>query len=383
MRLSRLMTALLPIVILLETGDAYANFGLGPCCSGAPCGIVPCDSSCAGQAITQMGSSVSAAINSLRSAHQRQTNATNDATKAVNGLSKSLINSLNKENQDVLRGLDAATSRIEASVLSFIPTKERLTDHQLNSLKATIQSYFVGSSSADSTRTLGDIAQPVSGELAPERAKEIASLVERRAQISARLVSDFYKYVSDESIAKSGSGAQLSEKLYLDLKKFNGASALIHANILTKEQEQFYQRLLAYTASPEPAKASKDDLSSEAQALLDRRHSIKTSIIFAALSSALSSRIATSDKSWDGIYEDTETTKEGLISLTETLRADVDDRLTNPGYWGAIKTLTSAGVARELVYLNSTNSVLRNLEYDLKSQSTSMIALMGLTDAPQ
>lgn len=39
-----------------------ADFGFGPCCSGATCGIIPCDASCGGKAFDNFGDKVSSLI---------------------------------------------------------------------------------------------------------------------------------------------------------------------------------------------------------------------------------------------------------------------------------------------------------------------------------
>lgn len=375
----RLAPLLIAVWLLLAPGQSYAAFGLGPCCSGVPCGIIPCDTGCAGQAITQMGSSVSAALSSLQSAYEQQTQATNEAQESVNSLTQNLVDVLNDTHQEQLRGLDAATSRIEASVSAFIPAHERLTDHKVSSMRTILQRYFVASRAADSAKSLGPMAQPVSGEFGPKRSAAMASLVARQDQIAARLVQDYYAFIGDDEIAASGSKSLLAESLDLDVESFGGAPALIHANVLSPEQEQFYQRLLAYMVSTTPARTPAGSPSSEIQELIDKRRAATNSMIFAALSAPLSARIATSERDWNGLYEDPETSLGGDVSLTETLRNDTTDRLTNAEYWGSVKKLTVAGLNRELVYLNTTSSVLRKLEYDLKQQAANMTALTLLS----
>lgn len=375
----QLKAIFITVGLFLIPGQSFAAFGLGPCCTGAPCGIIPCDSGCAGQAITQMGSSVTAALSSLQSAYEQQTQVTNDTQESVNSLAQNLVENLNDTHQDQLRGLDAATARIETSLSAFIPARERLTDHKINSMRTILQRYFVASRAADSAKSLGPMAQPVSGESGPERSAAMASLVTRQDQIAARLIQDYYEFIGSDEIADTGSKTLLSEMLDLDLDSFGGAPALLHVNILSAEQEQFYQRLLAYMVSTTPAKTSGKSPNSETQELMDKRQAATNSMIFAALSAPLSARVATSPRNWNGLYEDAETSPDGAISLTETLRNDTTDRLTNAEYWGSVKKLSAAGLNRELIYLNSTNSVLRKLEYDLKQQAANMTALTLLS----
>lgn len=358
---------------------SYAAFGLGPCCSGFPCGIIPCDTGCAGQAITQMGSSVTAALSSLQSTYEQQTQVTNETQESVSSLAQSLVNVLNDTHQERLKGLDAATARIEMSLSAFIPGRERLTDHKINSMRTILQRYFVASRAADSAKSMGPMAQPVSGEFGPERAAAMASLVTRQNQIAGRLIQDYYDFIGNDEIADSGSKSLLSEMLDQDLNSFGGAPALLHSNILSAEQEQFYQRLLAYMVSTTPAKTPGKSFNSETQELLDKRQAATNSMIYAALAAPLSARMATSNRSWNGIYEEALTAPDGTVSLSETLRNDTTDRLTNAEYWGAVKKLSAAGLNRELVYLNSTNGVLRKLEYDLKQQAANMTALTLLS----
>lgn len=374
-----LKTIFLTVWLSLIPTYSYAAFGLGPCCSGVPCGIIPCDTGCAGQAITQMGSSVAAALSSLQSAYEQQTQVTNDTQESVISLGQNLIDVLNDTHWDHLRGLDAATARIETSLSAFIPARERLTDYKINSMRTILHRYFVASRAADSAKSLGPMAQPVSGESGPERSAAMASLVTRQDQIAARLIQDYYEFIGNDEIADSGSKSLLSEMLDLDLDSFGGAPALLHTNVLSAEQEQFFQRLLAYMVSTTPAKSPGNSPNSETQELMDKRKAATNAMIFAALSAPLSARIATSERDWNGLYEDAETSPDGSVSLSETLRSDTTDRLTNAEYWGSVKKLSAAGLNRELIYLNSTNSVLRKLEYDLKQQAANMTALTVLS----
>ena len=61
------------ILFTLLSFQVRAEFGFGPCCSGAMCGVVPCDTSCAGAALEDFGGKFSNLLSSLEKGHNNLT----------------------------------------------------------------------------------------------------------------------------------------------------------------------------------------------------------------------------------------------------------------------------------------------------------------------
>lgn len=366
------------VVLLLLSNTATANFGLGPCCPPSVCGIIPCDSGCAGQAITQMGSSVSAALNALQSAYEQQSQATNDTAQSVNSLSQNLIQTLNDTHQDYLRGLDASTARIEASVSSLIPVKEGLSEHKINSIKLIVQKYFATRSAEASTRDLGPMGQPVSGEIAPNRADSLKAVIVASDQMVDANIRDYFRFQSNSQAPATGSNSLLTASMEQDIESFNNPASYASRKVLSLEEEQYFQRLFAYIVSTKPAVLDVGSENYEKNELDERRRAAINAILYEAFLVSMKYRVGAGAYDWQAAYEDLETNDQGETSLYEVLRSDTDDRINNAEWWGTVKRSSHAGLNRELSYLNASNSMLRNLEYDVKAKAAKLTSLLLL-----
>ncbi len=366
------------IILLFLSSTANANFGFGPCCPPSVCGIIPCDSGCAGQAITQMGSSASAALNALQSAYEQQSQATNDAAQSVNSLSKNLIQTLNDTHQDYLRGLDASTARIETSVSSLVPFKEGLSDHKINSIKIIVQKYFATRSASENTRDLGPMGQPVSGEIAPNRSQALKTIIVAADQMVDSNAEDYFSFQTNSQTTETGSKSILYSTIEQDIESFNNPSSYASGKVLSAEQEQYFQRLFAYMVSNKPAHLNVGSGDSEIDELNERRRAAINTILYEAFLVSMKYRVGTGEYDWQAAYEDLETNSQGETSLYEVLRSDTDDRLNNSEWWGAVKKSSQAGLNRELSYLNAANSMLRNMEYDVKAKASTLTSLLFL-----
>ncbi len=49
---------ILIFLFIMFSSNSYAEFWFGPCCSGATCGIIPCDGACSGAAFVELGSAI-------------------------------------------------------------------------------------------------------------------------------------------------------------------------------------------------------------------------------------------------------------------------------------------------------------------------------------
>ena len=70
---------------------ASAAFGFGSCCSGYPCGTIPCDSGCAGKALSSMGTDVSSSANDADSAYDSLTDAIETVDESFESLGDDVV----------------------------------------------------------------------------------------------------------------------------------------------------------------------------------------------------------------------------------------------------------------------------------------------------
>lgn len=374
-------SCILSVVMLFSCNNSFAAFGLGPCCPPSVCGTIPCDSGCAGQALIQMGSGVSAALSSLQQAYEQQTEAIDDAAESVRSLSQDLIESLDDTNQEYLKGLDASTSRIESSIASYIPVKEGLSNHKITYIGQVVQQYFAARSAAETARDIGPMGQPISGVIAANRARNLKGIIVRANQLVENNVRDFFAYQSNGAIHDGGSSSMLTSLIERDLTILNSPTSFLASTVLTVPEEEGYQRLFSYMTSIAPSKitSASGAINSEADIINEKRRAAINTIVFDAFAMSLKYRIAIGEYNWGAGYEDMRVNSEGDTSLYEVLRSDTEDRLNNAEWWGAVKRSSKSGLNRELVYLNGTNGVIRSLEFDVKRKSSMLTSLLLLS----
>ena len=124
-------------VISLNT---KAEFGFGPCCSGATCGVVPCDSTCAGPALNRFGKSFSSLLDHVSEEHKSLTQTTKNAGNAAIGFYSDLAEQKSKNTRNTLVSMGGMTGKVVLSkrqTLKVLQSQyEQVTNLVIKSIKS-------------------------------------------------------------------------------------------------------------------------------------------------------------------------------------------------------------------------------------------------------
>ena len=368
---------ILPIFILVCLPSiSYANFGLGPCCPPSVCGIIPCDSGCAGAAINQMGTNISSGFNNLSSAHQDLTSAVQDAIDAMTDLGTDVNDALMNQNSDLMDGLSASTAKIELSNNVATKSLERLADHSISSLVNALKEIEIARSTSENNRLFGDNANPVSGETGANQAIAIKTLNTQFNQILISSTEEFVDYVNDENSTSSGAGNGQHRMQSLTMLADNDRlDRILTSRVLEGDEFQSLQLLIGLAVSKYPLVEDKSILD-ETYNLRRKREISLLAMTYSGLLNASMSKVGLVDASWADYYQDANTNQSGDTSLIAFYEADINGRLTDPEWWGSILRLNQIGLQREKTYQTAVSGHLKVQLDNLSSSSNDLLALI-------
>tara|TARA_Y100001973_G_C5209208_1_gene344162 strand:+ start:11742 stop:12728 length:987 start_codon:yes stop_codon:yes gene_type:complete len=177
--MTRLFLILLFLIFPFKT---HANFGFGPCCSGYTCGIIPCDSSCAGKAFNKFGTKASQLLNSINSTSEELSVSGAEASAAVTEMYSSLATSYQANHESKITALDGMTLKVELaqsgvskSVTTFF---EALVSEFVNALKSQSKLKSVH----DNSNSYSALANPAFNGLLISAAPDLkAALVDKQS----------------------------------------------------------------------------------------------------------------------------------------------------------------------------------------------------------
>ena len=100
-------------IFLFIPFKSHANFGFGPCCSGYTCGIIPCDSSCAGKAFNSFGTKASQLLSSVNTSSKDLSLSEADVSASVAEMYSSLATSYQSNHESKITALDGVALKLE------------------------------------------------------------------------------------------------------------------------------------------------------------------------------------------------------------------------------------------------------------------------------
>lgn len=371
------------IALVALSGSIYAAlpWGWGPCCNGYMCGTIPCDSSCAGQAILNMGSSVSAAANNLTSAYERLGEAIKTVDESVNKLRVDVINSLDEYHQDLIKALSASTAKIELANHQSTKVLERNTDYLVKSLKEALKQKSVAGIVSENNISFSDSAQPLSGTIGADRAKVLTTITVRSEQVKNAALAGFADYIGDKKLTAESAGTNIH--IMKALKEFDDNGALNVGDIFSEpvtspDKALSLQRILGYLVVPSPLK--KGNASTDYD-LERKQYNYISSVAYNSLIGSVIDRTGFADRDWEKYYESYDTvgpTSTDKHSLVSVFNSDVLGKLTSPEWYGSIKRLRKAGLYREITYQNGVSSALKYKLSDISKASNKVYSLITL-----
>lgn len=356
---------------------AFANFGFGPCCPPSVCGIIPCDSGCAGAAINQMGTNVANSLNQLNSAYQNLTSAAQDAIDSMNNLGTDVNDALLQQNQDLLDGLSASTNKIELANVQASKSIERNTDHTVKSFVLALKEIEIARAASENNRFFGDMAQPISGETGADQASAVKRIYVQTNQLLEETTEGFLEYIEDSNGTRSGAGTGQHRMLSLKgLSDFNNLSRLLTASTLDEQDFQGLQTLVGLSVSRYPL-PKKDDSPRYLDYELERKRYIAMlGIAYHSLILPATTRAGVDDGAWAKYYQDVNVNAEGKVGLEGFYEAEINGKLSDPEWWGSVLRLNPAGLEREKTYQAALSLQMKDRLGELSQTSNELMAIL-------
>ncbi len=374
--LKKYITSFFFIFLFFGAPSAMANFGFGPCCPPSACGIIPCDSGCAGAAINQMGTAVANALNSLNSAYQDLSSGVQDTMDSMNDLGTDVGDALTQQNDDLLNGISASTNRIELANVAASKSLERNADHTNISFVNALKEIEIARASSENIKLYGDMAQPVGGDTGTNQARSIKKQITQMKQISESSTTDFIKYLNDENNTASGAGkGQHRMQSLKTLEDFDKLHRILTETTLDEIDFQNLQSVIGLAVSKYPLVESTKPNDTEYE-ISRRRHVAMLAMAYNALLVPTSSRLGLDDASWSAFYQDVKPNAEGNIGLTGFYHAEINGKVSDPEWWGSTLRLNEAGLEREKVYQSAISLQLKNRLGLISESSNELMALL-------
>jgi len=364
------------VCLLLQAPSATANFGFGPCCPPSVCGFIPCDSGCAGAAINQMGAAVANSLNGLNSSYQNITNGIQDTMDSMTNLGADGVSSLTQQNNKLLVALSAATNRIELANTVVAKTLERNADHTNTSFVNALKQMEVARATSENIKMFGGLSQPVSGDTGTNQALAIKKINVQMSQISSSSTIDFIRYLKDENDTISGAGmGQHRTRSLKALSDFDRLYRFLTDSTLDDDDFKSLQMVIGLITSKYPLAES--SLAADIEYGIERkRHIAMLAMAYHALLMPASSRIGLDDADWAGFYQDVDPNAQNKIGLTGFFHAEINGKVSDPEWWGAVRRLTVAGLEREKVYQSALSSQLKDRLALMSETSNGLMALL-------
>lgn len=224
--MNRTVQSILFVFALLFSFQVKAEFGLGPCCSGATCGIVPCDSMCAGPALDRFGQSFSSLLDGTSSEHEALSQEVSATTQTASSFYEGLSNQRTTDVQNVLASMGGMVSK---SLMSQNKTVKYLTsqfDAVTNSIVTAIKKIAKVESFAKNDANFGKNSMPNSLSVLTNESHDALDVISNR-EISEIIL---HQLISSSTNLKNEMGERtaLKKKMQAELKvDFSVANLLV------------------------------------------------------------------------------------------------------------------------------------------------------------
>ncbi|MFA0809396.1 hypothetical protein [Microbulbifer epialgicus] len=362
---------------VLNSPIVNANFGFGPCCPPSVCGIIPCDSGCAGAAINQMGTNVSNSLTQLNSAHQNLTSAVQDSIDSMSDLGTDINDVLIQQNQDLLDGFSASTNRIELANLQALKSSEANTEHLVRSFVHALKEREVARAVSENNLIFGDASQPVSGESGAEQAEAIKRVNVQIKQLLEESTNGFMSYINDSNNTYSGAGiGQHQVNALKSISEFNNLASILTKDVLDQTDFQKLQVLIGLIVSQYPLANMELNSQYVDYELERKRHISMLGIVYSSLLIPATARTGLVSGEWKKYYHDTEENEEGYLGLQNLYDAEVNGRLTDPEWWASVLRLNQTGLEREKIFQMGLSLQMNERLSSISQSSNQLMAVL-------
>ena len=349
---------------------SHASFGLGPCCSGFPCGIIPCDSSCAGSAFNSMGSDVQRAINDTETAYRDYNDALDEQQSNIESLLEDASDTINQNAIEYVRLIDTAAKANSA----LLEAKQKITTEGLGefltkSIAKGVKDRLLAEIVTKNNHNYSEVSQPVSLDVEANAASDLKVAKIKASQLKSEQLNDISTYLyGAEAVANSAKG--LSKKISDSTISDYNITPLITKESLSDQENRNVQFLLSILTEMAPFDHS---LIGHTDGRI-----YFTKLLFAVdgFLEILSNKSSHANVSVDQHYAQVSPQNNGLTSISEKMNANVTGKVANSKWYAGVKLLSKTGLRRELSGLETRNDEIMQRTLHLSQKSTHLYSVL-------
>ncbi|WP_018984004.1 hypothetical protein [Salinimonas chungwhensis] len=158
--MKRIFKTIFVVWLTLMSINAKAEIGFGSCCAGATCGIIPCDSTCAGPALIRFGNSFSSLLDDVSNEHSSLAQETENVSTAAVDFYTDLAEQKSKNSKNTLVSMGGMTGKVVLSKRQTLKVLQSQYEQVTNLVVEAIKSLSNIGRYADHERVLGNQALP-------------------------------------------------------------------------------------------------------------------------------------------------------------------------------------------------------------------------------
>lgn len=342
--------------------------------------LASCDA-CAKAALDAASAAISASVGATTQVATLEGQTIEAMNVAVNTGTTTLVESLQLLNQKELTALDGVSKVISLSIDKLAEESSRATDYTVQSIFAMEKELRTADRVMENSKTIGEFAQTLSGEINTARSFDLATGVETK-----KALKTLYSENMDVWLNDSGYTTSSMEKSILASKdEYWDILPLLQKDVLTDEELNNLHVLMQMVVDPSPQpKATAGDLSEGMAAvnseLARLRKNALSRVAHSILTDALIDKAATipTDASWLKAYFAIDEKVDDKISFSQFYEAETLGKLLSPDWFMDIKSRTEAGLLREQIYQNSTTNALLSEILKAERNETKLLSLSVL-----
>jgi len=238
----------LVVFFLLASRPVYAEFGLGPCCGGFICGIIPCDNACAGSAFQVHGETVSELI----SQYGRNVDSLNQSIAKTESsyteFGEKLTNTFDGNHSRLIDSLSAAIQKLETSLTGLTQSLVKNSDTIVTATNTSFRDVFL-------TGGMVDLEEKLSPNHMPEpltRLSDIQKKIEVNQKKSefnkSTIVEKYVVYLERLADMRESDGTNAQ----LDINAIDKLNRVSVASLLAPNKEELNQIFDVFALSKDP-----------------------------------------------------------------------------------------------------------------------------------
>ncbi len=378
MLIKRFIIVLCATLGLFST-PAQANFGIGPCCAGFVCGIIPCDTSCAGAAFNNMGASLSTSISTLNAGYSSLTQALSGVNNSHIVYTEALGASLIDQHTRYLQGMSANANRLTLAYQQAGIATNRNTDTLITGLHQALKELLLAKTANENNTTYDQFSQPLSGDILSDQVDTQRALSVNSELFIKQSLKSFNDYLNDtDNTRPVGSTHIIKAKALTEFVSDKHFNDIFAKNLISGDDMQYVFRVLSLLVEQRPLPSVLSGQTTVDKADFQQRrlnYNLQQLIVFEAIINLVASKLALTPAPESEYYYDPDKDLSGKTSQTEHLNGHVINRLVDPEWYNSIKKLNVTGLRRELTYQQAQKNMILMQQNTLKKQQNRLLAL--------